>query len=243
MPLSFKQLTDTQFEEFGFDLLQSLGFVNVDWRKGTPLHSSPADRGRDIVAQQLIEDVDGTKRFETWFADCKHYKRGVPPTDLQNLLSWAEAERPDVALFIVSGCLSNGAKDYLDAYRRNNRPPFKIKHWELPQLAGMTKKKQTLLRKHNLIEAPLRSVRQVLKAEKEFFDRVWHDRQQLLIRIGKAKTEPSFIRSMRAAARVVEKKYGRKNLGPYTDFEWGMINGKLSALRWVLGDDWDMLDT
>jgi hypothetical protein len=26
-------------------------------------------------------------------------------------------------------------------------------------------------------------------------------------------------------------------------FDWGMMNGKLSALRWVLGDDWDMLDT
>jgi len=26
-------------------------------------------------------------------------------------------------------------------------------------------------------------------------------------------------------------------------FEWGMINGKLSALRWVMGDEWDMLDT
>jgi hypothetical protein len=32
-------------------------------------------------------------------------------------------------------------------------------------------------------------------------------------------------------------------LGPWDDFDWGMINGKLSAIRWVLGEDWDMLDT
>ena len=32
-------------------------------------------------------------------------------------------------------------------------------------------------------------------------------------------------------------------LGPWSSFEWGMMNGKLSALRWVLGEDWDMLDT
>lgn len=48
--------------------------------------------------------------------------------------------------------------------------------------------------------------------------------------------------ALKAAAKV-EKKYGTKNLGPWDDFEWGMINGKLSALRWVLGDEWDMLDT
>ncbi|WP_333900593.1 PIN domain-containing protein [Agrobacterium pusense] len=45
------------------------------------------------------------------------------------------------------------------------------------------------------------------------------------------------------AARRTEEEIGIDNLGPWDDFEWGMINGKLSALRWVMGDDWDMLDT
>lgn len=46
----------------------------------------------------------------------------------------------------------------------------------------------------------------------------------------------------RAAADTL-KRLGKTKCGPHDDFEWGMINGKLSALRWMLGDDWDMLDT
>lgn len=46
-----------------------------------------------------------------------------------------------------------------------------------------------------------------------------------------------------AAAKRTEDEIGIDNLGPWSDFDWGMINGKLSALRWILGDEWDMLDT
>ena len=47
------------------------------------------------------------------------------------------------------------------------------------------------------------------------------------------------------AARAARERLGPgvDGHGPYSDFEWGMINGKLSALRWVLGDEWGMLDT
>ncbi|WP_162039174.1 PIN domain-containing protein [Undibacterium sp. YM2] len=48
---------------------------------------------------------------------------------------------------------------------------------------------------------------------------------------------------MIAAMKSAEEEFGVGELGPWTDFEWGMLNGKLSAIRWVLGDEWDMLDT
>lgn len=45
------------------------------------------------------------------------------------------------------------------------------------------------------------------------------------------------------AATETLSRLGKAKCGPHDDFEWGMINGKLSAIRWMLGDDWDMLDT
>jgi restriction endonuclease len=246
--LNFDQLSDSEFEQLTFDLLHELKFVNIDWRKGTGLKSSPADRGRDIVAYQDRVDVDKSRHLEKWFVDCKHYKKGVPPTELRNLLTWCEAERPGVALFVVSNFLSNPSKDYLESYRKNNHPPFKIKYWEKPQLERMLKPR--LIWKYNLAAIPIRSVKQILKAEEEFFDRIWYDRHQMLNfneRTGKApKTPKDIMKAARAAARRVEAKYGGKAaMRKYykDDFEWGMMNGKLSALRWVLGDDWDMLDT
>jgi hypothetical protein len=243
--VDLNDLDPTEFEEFCFELLRSLGFVNLDWRKGTGLTGSPSDRGRDIVAQLQRTDIDATEHFETWFVECKHYKKGVPPEKLHGALAWAAAERPNSLLVIVSNFLSNASKDHLADYERNNRPPLRIKDWERPTLERLVEGKDDLLRQF-LVNNSSRRDEEIIEAEQEYFDRVWYNRKEMIeerVAEGKTQIKPEILEGMRTGMREVEARYGADNLGPYDDFEWGMVNGKLSALRWVLGEDWDMLDT
>jgi hypothetical protein len=61
---------------------------------------------------------------------------------------------------------------------------------------------------------------------------------------------PGDIRAgMMTARERVEAEYGRdelwKAIGPGREEAWqyGYISGKLATLRWVLGSEWDFLDT
>jgi hypothetical protein len=93
----------------------------------------------------------------------------------------------------------------------------------------------------------MRTEKEISEAEDEMFDRVWFERKKVYITklIDNEEAMPSkdVMDTMRKAYRDVEKKYGREELNIDDDFAWGFVNGKLSALRWVLGDDWDNLDT
>lgn len=96
-------------------------------------------------------------------------------------------------------------------------------------------------------EEPRRLV-EISAAEQEFFDRVWYhrslQREYRLLNEGRVEEAERNFRIARAGRERVEAKYTEPGqLGPYTDFELGMLNGKLSALRWVLGAEWDFLDT
>jgi len=93
-----------------------------------------------------------------------------------------------------------------------------------------------------------RRLDEILEAEQEFFDRVWYHRSLMReITVEQEEGPEGVVNLLRIAGqgrRRVEAKYSRLGeLGPYTDFELGMLNGKLSALRWVLGSEWDFLDT
>jgi len=186
--------------------------------------------------------VDGSWFSDIWFVDCKHYSKAVPPTELQNALAWAEAESPNVLLFIASGYFSNPAKEYLEKYRQSRRPRFLIKTWELPQIEHLTSGRRSFLHRYDLIKEKhkIRPISQIRKAENEFNDKIWYGRKPQ--DMNEVSWEPEVKRTVKRSMREMEKKYGKKNL-LVNDFEWGMFNGKLSALRWVLGDEWDMLDT
>jgi len=112
-----------------------------------------------------------------------------------------------------------------------------------------------------------RGIKELIDAHELLFDQVWYNRHKYhMWEIEKGKVKivdkatwdrplekdkrnharmivDSIYKAAKAAAIRVEKRRGKENLGPWTDFEWGMINGKLSAIRWILGDEWDMLDS
>ena len=89
---TFDRLTAAQFEELTYDLLRSLDYSNLDWRKGTGRDAFSADQGRDIIGDLRRTDLDGSPIDEHWFVQCKHYSRGVPAGELGSALAWAAAE-------------------------------------------------------------------------------------------------------------------------------------------------------
>lgn len=108
-----------------------------------------------------------------------------------------------------------------------------------------------------------RGLSEILAAEHLLFRQVWYNRHiyhMAEVEAGEVdvvedleKTAESYYRQNQitrgtlqaalAAGERTRQEVGIENLGPWTDFEWGMLNGKLSALRWVTGSEWDFLDT
>ena len=91
----------------------------------------------------------------------------------------------------------------------------------------------------------MRKKDEIFDAEEEFFERIWFGRnaKTILNEDGEKIFVPRHENGNGGMIELLLERYGEENLVPEDDFEWRVWNGKLSALRWILGEEWDFLDT
>lgn len=97
----------------------------------------------------------------------------------------------------------------------------------------------------------MRKIKQIEEEAQITEDKIWYDRHQMMMekvypKELKKNPKSEMSKNIKGAIKVAKemgKKYGKKNLGPYTEMDWGMLNGRLETLRWIFGEDWGMLDT
>jgi hypothetical protein len=96
---------------------------------------------------------------------------------------------------------------------------------------------------------PSRTVKEVAEVAEKLLDRVWYERKLVLVNSPDYDAEvayrdhPDIVRGMLRNMQRVEQQGLEEEFPVENDFDWGMVNGKFSALRWLFGMEWDMLDT
>lgn len=87
----------------------------------------------------------------------------------------------------------------------------------------------------------IRSEKELLAAEEEMFERLWYYRERECLLRGKLTKDQLKYANKKMAE--IEKKYDKEDLRCPCNSCQSRLEGKLETLRWVLGGEWDELDT
>ncbi|TPV47781.1 hypothetical protein FJ661_20165 [Pseudarthrobacter phenanthrenivorans] len=101
-----------------------------------------------------------------------------------------------------------------------------------------------LLAESDFVENP-RLLTDIQRWEQELRERLWYEATlDHAESLELAQDDDGLAELMKVAGpamKRIEQQYPGM-LGPYSDYDLGLLYGKLSALRWVLGAEWDFLD-
>jgi len=196
-------------------------------RKAAPFHS-----GKNSVADAVIFEL---YQAATWGADLAKHPHAFVTTNHTDF-SRANGDKREPHEDIADAFDGTGSRyalgvDGLDTVLRDQ----------------FGEEIEELFEETDFREDP-RGLDEIVAAETQMFDRIWYHRSLQLDYRAEGERDAKELERHQAIASLgrarVEATYTEHGqLGPYTDFEIGMLNGKMSALRWVLGSEWDFLDT
>jgi len=135
--IDFSKIKDWEFEFICYELISNSEFTDVTWRK------KGADSGRDIEASLKIRNQLIGEFEEKWFFECKHYTKGVPPSELNSKIAWADAEKPHHLAIMVSSHLTNGSRQWIEKIKEDKKYEIHIIEGEI--LKKLIQKYPTLM--------------------------------------------------------------------------------------------------
>ncbi|MGY6648319.1 restriction endonuclease [Wenyingzhuangia sp. IMCC45574] len=138
--IDFSKISPDKFEELCFELLLKHGYSKLIWRKGG------ADNGRDIEGELVINNSLIGQYFEYYFFECKKYENGVSPEKLNSKIAWADAEKPNHLVFIISSYISNNCRVWLNQIKASK--PYQIHVIEGEALKKLISQHQQLVSKY-----------------------------------------------------------------------------------------------
>ena len=124
---AWDRISDEQFEDLVYSIVNAAGPQHVRWRKG------PGDKGRDVEATFARRDGIGELIEESYFIEAKHHRHGVSPIDIAGALAWAAAELPQVLVLAISSHLTTPGREHVDAWSRSNSR-VRVVVWERKEI-------------------------------------------------------------------------------------------------------------
>jgi hypothetical protein len=145
--IPWDDLRGEEFEELCFELLREpefgdFGFTNVEWFNG------PSDRGRDLIADKIIDEFKGRQRVEQWVIQCKRKADPITPSDLRPSFDWAEARDFHGLMLITTSHLTNDTRDWVSGYFSSQRPRYRFTYVERAELEMLGRGQRELLARY-----------------------------------------------------------------------------------------------